>query len=116
MTTRLAAVTFDAAEPAKLAAFWSEALGRPVDPDPSAGFASIGMKDASRPAWYFITVPEGKTAKNRFHPDLATDDREAEVARLLTLGAERVDDQEMGGLHWTVLRDPEGNEFCVAQA
>jgi predicted enzyme related to lactoylglutathione lyase len=113
---RLAAVTFDAAEPPKLAAFWSEVLGRPLDREPSPNFASIGMADTPGPAWYFIRVPEGKTAKNRFHPDLAAEDREAEVGRLLALGAERVDDHEMAGVRWTVLRDPEGNEFCVAQA
>ena len=60
-------------------------------------------------------MPEGKTAKNRMHVDLAASDHEAEVARLVGLGATRVTDIDEWGYRWTVLQDPEGNEFCVAQ-
>ena len=56
-----------------------------------------------------------KTAKNRMHVDLAAADRGAEVARLVELGATRVTDMEEWGYEWTVLQDPEGNEFCIAQ-
>jgi predicted enzyme related to lactoylglutathione lyase len=62
----------------------------------------------------FNQVPESKTAKNRMHVDLVADDREAEVDRLVGLGAKRLADQAEFGLRWTVLADPEGNEFCVA--
>ena len=61
-------------------------------------------------------VPEPKTAKNRMHLDLTAPDPEAEVARLVELGATRVADMEEWGDQWTVLQDPEGNEFCVAQS
>jgi catechol 2,3-dioxygenase-like lactoylglutathione lyase family enzyme len=114
MTARLAHLTFDAADPPALAAFWSDVLGRPVDPDGSDFFTSIGMKQEPGPSFFFIKVPEGRTAKNRCHPDLDADDREAEVIRLLGLGAERVSDHDEYGARWTVLRDPAGNEFCVA--
>ena len=63
----------------------------------------------------FVPVPEGKTVKNRLHIDLAPegdDDQEAEVQRLLELGASRVDVGQ-GDVPWVVLADPEGNEFCV---
>ena len=65
--------------------------------------------------WLFAKVPEPKTAKNRMHLDVATTDVEAEVARLLELGATRVRDVDEWGYVWTVMQDPEGNEFCVAQ-
>jgi hypothetical protein len=63
----------------------------------------------------FVPVPEGKTVKNRLHMDLAphpTEDRETEIARLLERGASRVDIGQQDA-SWTVLADPEGNEFCV---
>jgi predicted enzyme related to lactoylglutathione lyase len=52
--------------------------------------------------------------KNRVHVDFHADDREVEVRRLVGLGATVLDEQEVPGLRWTVLADPEGNEFCVA--
>ncbi len=69
------------------------------------------------PAWVFVPVPEGKTVKNRIHVDLAphtSQDRDAEIARLLQLGATTVDvGQDRSQVTWEVLADPEGNEFCV---
>jgi len=64
----------------------------------------------------FVPVPEGKTVKNRLHIDLAphtSDDRDAEIARLLSMGATRVNVGQTGDESWDVLADPEGNEFCV---
>ena len=58
-------------------------------------------------------MPEGKTIKNRLHIDLDPDDRDAEVERLLTLGATRADVGQGADATWVVLADPEGNEFCV---
>jgi len=121
VTAWLSNVTFDCADAARLAGFWSEVLGRPLGttPGPSEDFASIGTlghaaEDA--PRWLFVKVPEARPpTKNRMHVDLAAADREAEVARLVALGATRLADQEMYGLRWTVMQDPEGNEFCIAQ-
>ena len=64
------------------------------------------------PGLIFGTVPEGKTIKNRLHLDFRPDDRDAEVDRLLGLGASRVDVGQ-SDVPWVVLADPEGNEFCV---
>ena len=75
-----------------------------------------GWRLGGDPTWLFARVPEPKTAKNRMHVDLAAPDREAEVARLVELGATRVADIDEWGYQWTVLQDPEGNEFCVAQS
>jgi hypothetical protein len=65
----------------------------------------------------FLAVPEGKTVKNRVHLDVrATTTMREEVERLVGLGAtvERVVEEDLGV--WTVMRDPEGNEFCVERS
>lgn len=72
--------------------------------------------DRIGPGMVFVPVPEGKTVKNRLHIDLAphtSQDRDAEIARLEQLGATRVDVGQSPEVSWTVLADPEGNEFCV---
>jgi predicted enzyme related to lactoylglutathione lyase len=99
-----------------LARFWAEALHwdvlserpREVVVGPAID-APIGL--------CFMPVDEPKTVKNRLHLDLTTsaDDREAEIARLIDLGARRVDIGQTGAESWTVLADPEGNEFCVVR-
>jgi hypothetical protein len=114
MTVRLANITVDCADPLAVAGFWSAAIGRPIDAEASRFFASIGIADGA-PGWFFIKVPEPKTAKNRVHVDLVAADREAEVDRLVSLGAARLADHDEYGHRWTVLQDPEANEFCVAQ-
>jgi hypothetical protein len=68
------------------------------------------------PGMVFVQVPEEKTLKNRLHLDFAphiSQDRDAEIARLESLGARRVDVGQPDDTNWTVLADPEGNEFCV---
>ena len=68
------------------------------------------------PGLVFVPVAEGKTVKNRLHIDLAphvSDDRDAEIARLVGRGATVTDVGQGPEATWTVLADPEGNEFCV---
>lgn len=128
MTVRIASVTFDCEDALKVATFWSAALGRPLDAGASSGFASIGfatrrdklgwgpVDPEDEPTWMFGKVSEPKTAKNRMHLDVITSDPEAESARLVALGATRVRDANEYGYTWTVMQDPEGNEFCVGKA
>jgi len=117
MAMRIGNVTFDCDDVLKVGAFWSEALGRPLDPGSGPGFASIGGDDPARaePAWYFEKVPELKVAKNRVHLDLV-DPGPSTVDRLVALGASVVGEHQIGGgqHRWTVMQDPEGNEFCIA--
>jgi catechol 2,3-dioxygenase-like lactoylglutathione lyase family enzyme len=115
MSIALAHLTFDSTDPQALARFWSAALDRHVDDGASEFFASIDDRDPERPSWFFIRVPEAKAAKNRVHVDLSADDREAEVERLSALGAVRLSEHDEWGAVWTVMADPEGNEFCVGQ-
>ena len=115
MSLSLAHVTVDCADPIAVAAFWSAALDRPVDAGASPYFATIGYPPApTSNTWMFIKVAELRAAKNRMHVDLHSDDRVADVKRLLVLGATHVGDYDEHGHQWTTLRDPEGNEFCVS--
>jgi predicted enzyme related to lactoylglutathione lyase len=111
-TLQLHTITIDCADAARVGSFWANALGRPLDEGAASEFASLPADGAS-PGWYFNQVPEAKSAKNRVHVDLRAADRDAEVARLLALGATRVADHDADGTTWTVLVDVEGNEFCV---
>ena len=61
----------------------------------------------------FQKVPEPKVAKNRAHIDFDADDMDAEVARLVWLGGTVRDQHSLGAFRWTIVADPEGNEFCV---
>jgi len=121
MTIRLGGVTINCADPRALAAFWTEALGFTVAADYDGEFLvlapegqdSFTEQDGRRPYVGLQRVAESKAGKARVHMDFTTDDRAAEVARLVALGATAADEQDMPGVAWTVLRDPEGNEFCV---
>lgn len=113
MALRLANITFDCADTIAQAEFWSAALGLATKEGPSEFFVALDGGPTG-PTWFFVKVPEGKTAKNRMHIDLESDDRVAETERLTTLGASHVADKDEWGIQWTVLHDPEGNEFCVS--
>ena len=114
MTSELHAVTVDAADPRRLAEFWSTMLGYKVGYD-SPEEVAIEKPDESGPEVLFIKVPEAKTIKNRIHFDLSPGDQAAEVERALSLGARHVDIGQADDPEatWTVLADPEGNEFCI---
>jgi hypothetical protein len=102
---------------------WLRAQGVPEE-DWGAGFA-LENDDATQPRLYLQRVPEAKSAKNRLHLDLlagggaqvALAEQEqrvtAEVERLTALGATVVSRMTEQGVHWAVLQDPEGNEFCA---
>ncbi|MFL5767089.1 MAG: VOC family protein [Actinomycetota bacterium] len=104
-------VVIDCVDIKRESAFWSEALGYAVAFEADDEIA-IAPSEDSEPGLVFVPVPEGKTVKNRLHIDLNPDDQAAEVARLESLGAERVDIGQ-GDVGWVVMADPEGNEFCV---
>ncbi|WP_256793081.1 VOC family protein [Terrabacter sp. Ter38] len=141
-TVRQVQVTFDCADPERVARFWCEVLGYEVPPPPP-GFASWDEFDQSLPAerqgsafacsdptgvgprLFFQRVPEGKVVKNRVHLDvrvgtgLVGDERlaalESECARLVALGATRGTLLRADGFNEScqVMQDVEGNEFCL---
>ncbi len=107
-------IMVDSADPITLGRWWAEALGWVVV-DETEEIIEIRPEPDRMPGLLFVGVPEGKTTKNRLHPDFRPDDQEAEVSRLISLGARRVDPVQ-DGQHWVTLLDPEGNEFCVLSA
>lgn len=106
------------ADPYSLALFWSEVLNLPMDPQDAPGDDETGFDIGPGRQLLFLKVPEPKTVTNRLHLCLEPQQsREAEVDRLLTLGATLYDDRRnTDGTGWAVLRDPEGNEFCVLRS
>jgi len=102
----------DCVEPAALARFWTEALDYRTLPGDDPDEAAVVPREGHGIQLLFLRVPEGKSVKNRLHLDLRPDDQDAEVERLLALGAKKVDIGQ-GDASWVVLADPEGNEFCV---
>jgi hypothetical protein len=110
MRSYIKSVTFDAADALVLARFWAAALGTDVDEESTADRAYVEAAGWGGPNMWFARVPEPKTAKNRMHFDLrAPGPVPDEVARLVGLGATVVSVTD----DLTVMRDPEGNEFCV---
>src|SRR5689334_12703809 len=101
----------DARDPEALGRWWLQALGWVVVNDAPDEFEIRPAADRL-PGLVFLSVPEWKTAKNRLHLDFRPLDQDAEVQRLLSLGARRADVGQ-GEVPWVVLADPEGNEFCV---
>lgn len=106
--------TVDAKDPVSLGRWWQQALQWVVVNDAPEEFEIRPSRDRL-PGLLFTPVPEDKTVKNRLHLDFRPDDRDVEVDRLLALGA-RLADVGQGEQPWTVLADPEGNEFCVLGA
>jgi predicted enzyme related to lactoylglutathione lyase len=115
MTLRLWTIDVDAHDPQALGRWWAEALGWKVFYDSEEEFV-ITTEDERFPGIIFVPVPESKTLKNRLHLDFVPDDRDAEVERLVAMGAKHVDVGQKPDETWVVLADPEGNEFCVLSA
>ena len=116
MDLRVHNITFDCADARALATFWSTVTGWNVyyDDDPEVVVAPTFPYDGT--GLLFIPVPEGKTAKNRLHLDLApaTGTRDEAVAGALAAGATLLGDfRTPDGTGWVTLADPEGNELCI---
>ena len=127
MALRWYTTVIDCRDPRSLATWWAEALDWQIVYETDDECVIIpSWADAEQmqntpweqlgPGLVFVTVPEAKTIKNRLHLDFAphtSQDRDAEIARLENLGAKRIDVGQSPDVGWTVLADPEGNEFCV---
>jgi predicted enzyme related to lactoylglutathione lyase len=116
MPIRLHHIVIDTYDLPRLARFWTEALGWRILSEREREIV-IGTDDRALVGMCFMPVSDPKTVKNRVHLDLTTSaaDRDQEIERLLALGARRVDVGQTGTESWTVLADPEGNEFCVVR-
>ncbi|MGW5355356.1 VOC family protein [Streptomyces sp. NPDC004031] len=109
-------IVIDAHDLPALARFWAEVLDWRILSEREREVV-IGPDETSPVGICFMPVTDRKSVKNRLHLDLTSSphDREAEIARILALGARRVDVGQNGDESWTVLADPEGNEFCVVR-
>lgn len=120
MSLRIQCINIDCLDPFAVAAFWQEALGwrrtheehDEIVLEPPAG----SPQDGVAPDLLFLRVPDPTPGKNRVHLDLRPQDQDAEVARLVSLGAKRVSIGQGDEVSWVVMGDPEGNEFCVLRA
>lgn len=104
-------VIVHSSDPGRLGQWWAEALGWVVVYSSHDEF-EIRPEPDRMPGLDFVRIEDSKRAKSRLHLDFRPEDQDAEVARLLALGAQRVDIGQ-GDASWVVLADPEGNEFCV---
>lgn len=108
-------MVFDCADPITLARWWAELLGTEVVTE-SDDFCVVRPPEGRKTTISFQKVPEAKQVKNRAHPDLVVGDKIAAVARAVQMGATQLDDYTWGGgWSWTVMQDPEGNEFCLVE-
>jgi hypothetical protein len=101
-------VCVDSEDPPALAAWWQRLVGGEmhIDADGDVALRTGGVR------LLFLAVPDTKRGKNRLHVDLRATNFESAVETALALGAARADDV-YDGPRWQVLRDPEGNEFCI---
>lgn len=106
-------VTMDCRDPEVLAAFWSGLLGLEVAGRFGSNFVLLKRPSEDAVAMAFQLVPEGKVGKNRAHVDLRVADLEAVTAWVEEHGGSRLADHDEEGMRWRVMRDPEGNEFCL---
>ncbi|NSC21044.1 VOC family protein [Streptomyces albus subsp. chlorinus] len=119
MACRISELVLDASDAERLAAFWREVLGYVEIGREDDGSIEIGPPDTGfgglQPTLVISPNSTPRTGKLRLHIDVnATDrDQDAELERLLALGAERADVGQTGAENWHVLADPEGNEFCL---
>jgi catechol 2,3-dioxygenase-like lactoylglutathione lyase family enzyme len=122
MACRISELVIDAADPDRLAAFWSKVLGYVELGREDDGVIEIGPPEAGfggpQPTIVLVPSSDPRTGKLRLHIDVnATDrDQDAELERLLALGARPADVGQTGAENWHVLADPEGNEFCLLHA
>jgi predicted enzyme related to lactoylglutathione lyase len=116
MACRMTELIIDARDPSLLAAFWSEVLGYvETDRDDSGIEISPPTPGTGAPAMVFLRNSDARRGKLPMHLDVnATDrDQDAELQRLLELGAVPADIGQGEDVSWHVLADPEGNEFCL---
>lgn len=109
MDAVVSSMVVDCEDPALVAAFWQSMLGGRVVSYPEYGVEALRAPGIT---FDFVENPDPKASKNRWHLDLATDDAESTIEKALSAGATRAPEFDETP-DFVVMRDPEGNEFCV---
>jgi predicted enzyme related to lactoylglutathione lyase len=109
---KVGTITVDCADPHRLGGFWSALLGVAVV-EVGEDYAELAKLSEDGPNLLFLSVPEEKAGKNRLHLDLVVPDVKSAVDSALDVGARRAEGDLAGPFPWTVMLDPEGNEFCL---
>jgi len=115
MKLRLGSIVIACYEFNKMLAFWREALHYVPREPATNGWVVLRDPDGRGPNVSLNRVPKKRPARSRLHFDLYTNEREAEVERLMTIGATKYPWRYRPGSDFIVLEDPDGNLFCVVQ-
>jgi predicted enzyme related to lactoylglutathione lyase len=111
MALNVESITFDTTDPDKAAAWWAQAAGGQLTPYVPGEYVAVERQPG--PKLLFQKVADPTPGKNKIHLDFTAADVEAEVKRLVGLGASETGRHSLGPVAWVVLADPEGNAFCV---
>lgn len=115
MAMTLSMVTFDTTDADALASWWAEQTGGQVLERNDGWFVMVA--GGTLPVLLaFQKIDDPTPGKNRIHLDLTADDLDGEVDRLLGAGATLVERRGDESFRWVTLADPQGNQFCVADA
>ena len=106
-------LAIDANDVEALAEFWCAAANYKVADSHYPYVAVLNGHDPSSPRIIILQVPESKTAKNRVHMEFKTSDLRSHADRIVKLGGTLIAERQFGDTKWTVMQDPEGNEFCL---
>jgi Glyoxalase-like domain len=113
MAIKMEMITFDCDDPDKLADWWARAVDGSVNAVAPGFFVTVTRPDG--PGLSFQKVDDPTPGKNKVHIDFTAADMEAEVKRLVDLGASETGRHSFGDdFQWVVLADPDGNAFCIA--
>jgi predicted enzyme related to lactoylglutathione lyase len=110
---RISHVMIDARDPESIARFWAALLVTEVEYRFDDGRFVFLAAGEHGPGIGIQRVPESKVTKNRVHVDLEVDDLEESTRWVRQHGGSRVADHQAAGVHWRIMADPEGNEFCL---
>jgi len=111
MALNVESITFDTTDPDKAAEWWAQAAGGQLTPYVPGEYVAVERQPG--PKLLFQKVADPTPGKNKIHLDFSAADVDAEVKRLVDLGATENGRHSMGPVAWVVLTDPEGNAFCV---
>jgi predicted enzyme related to lactoylglutathione lyase len=114
-TLKMAAIVINAQDVDRVAAFW-RALLEVDERRRVPGFVWLKRQAGASVSLAVQQVDDPTDGRNRLHLDFGSSDAAETARRVVELGGEELERQEMRGFEWTVFADPEGNEFCIAQA